>query len=145
MTRAQTPSGLDPPDESPRGDLPGGGETILLVEDEAAVRNVGARGLRKLGYRVLEAGDAAEALQVLEQVSETIHLLLTDVVLPGMQGPELAEEVRKRRPGIAVLFASGHGADVLRERLPEQAVSVIQKPFTLESLAHGVREALDQN
>jgi CheY-like chemotaxis protein len=127
------------------GGRPRGGETILLVEDEDTVRQVGVRILVRLGYRVFEARDAAAALEILGQLSETIHLLLTDVVLPGMQGPELADEVRKRRPGIKTLFASGYAEDDIRQHYSlVHGVSVIQKPFTLEELATRVREALDR-
>ena len=121
-----------------------GTETILLVEDEDAVRHATVRILERLGYRVLQAQDAGVALDLIEQESEPIELLLTDVVLPGMQGHEMAQEVRRRRPQIRVLFASGYSEDVvLHGHGLEHGVSVIQKPFSVEALASAVRRALD--
>ncbi|MGH7590744.1 MAG: response regulator [Gemmatimonadales bacterium] len=127
-----------------RGNFPGGGETILLVDDDDDVRRVCLRLLQKLGYQVFEASDGAAALALLSEVQDMIHLLLTDVTLPGIQGQELADTIARRRPGIKILFASGYSEEVvLQQWVLEYEVTVIQKPFTLELLASAVRKALD--
>jgi CheY-like chemotaxis protein len=129
-----------------RAALPGGSETILLVEDEAGVRQVASRLLRMRGYTVQDAGDAAEALELLEQHGAPIDLLLTDVVLPGRGGRELAERVRAVQPRIQVLFATGYNDDLILERqLVERGVEILQKPFTAESLSRTVRVVLDSD
>lgn len=127
------------------GILTGGGETILLVEDDEAVRRIGARILQRLGYRVSEAADALAALAILDTTDEHFDLLLTDVVMPGMGGRELADTVRQMRPDIKTLFASGYSEDmILQNRLLEHEVTVIQKPYSIEGLARSVRHALDK-
>jgi PAS domain S-box-containing protein len=124
--------------------LPRGEETILLVEDEVAVRRVATRLLEGQGYTVLDAADGFEALRVLEQYRGGIDLLLTDVVLPGMSGRELAEKVRTEMPQLRVLFCSGYTDDVMVERqFPEWGEQLVQKPFTIQELACRVRGALD--
>lgn len=129
---------------APARGLPSGNETVLLVEDELAVRRVAARMLRSWGYQVHEAGNGGEALAVLTKHPEQFHLLLTDVVLPGMAGRELAEHVLRLRPGIKVLFASGYTDDVILQRqLIARDVALLQKPFTAESLSRKVRSVLD--
>jgi CheY-like chemotaxis protein len=126
--------------------LPRGSETILLVEDEAAVRRTAARMLQRQGYTVLQAGDGVEALRLLEEHRGPLQLLLTDVVMPGMKGRELAERVADLRPEIKVLFASGYTDDViLRHRLLERGGMLMDKPFTVQSLAGKVREVLDSD
>jgi PAS domain S-box-containing protein len=122
-----------------------GVETILLVEDEPAVRRVSARMLEGQGYRVLLASSGEEAMRVLEDDREPMHLLLTDVVLAGgMSGRVLAERVRAMRPDLKVLFVSGYTSDVtILHGLLEQDVTLVQKPFTAESLGRKVREVLD--
>jgi CheY-like chemotaxis protein len=123
---------------------PRGRERILMVEDEAAVRRVGARLLRSQGYDVIEAGDGAEALRVLEEGGGRVDLLFTDVVLPGMGGRELADRVLKVRPGIKVLFTSGYTDDVvLQHRLASRDVQVVHKPYSRLVLAEKIRSALD--
>lgn len=125
-------------------DLPRGDETILLVEDEVAVRRVATRLLEGQGYTVLDAADGFEAMRVLEHYGGGIDLLLTDVVLPGMSGRELAEKVRTERPDLRVLFCSGYTDDVILERqFPDWGEQLVQKPFTIQELACRVREALD--
>ncbi len=125
--------------------LPRGSETILLVEDEAAVRRTAARMLQRQGYTVLQAGDGVEALRLLEEHRGPLQLLLTDVVMPGMRGRELAERVADLKPEIKVLFASGYTDDViLRQRLLERGGMLMDKPFTVQSLAGKVREVLDK-
>ncbi len=124
--------------------LPRGNETILLVEDEAAVRDIAARMLQRQGYTVLEASDGEEALRVVEQHRGPVHVLLTAVVLPNMGGRHLAERMEVLRPEIKVLFASGYTDDViLRHNLLKRRGMLVQKPFTAELLAGKVHDALD--
>jgi PAS domain S-box-containing protein len=122
---------------------PRGNETILVVEDEPAVRRIVVQLLEGQGYTVLEAGHAEEAERRLSEYPGAVDLLLTDVVLPGLGGREIAERSKASRPGIRTLFMSGYTDDaILRHRLLEHNVSLIQKPFTREELARKVREVL---
>jgi hypothetical protein len=122
-----------------------GVETILLVEDDPAVRRVTARMLEAQGYRVLSTGSGKEALRVIEDGREPWHLLLTDVVLSGgMSGRALADRVRALKPDVKVLFVSGYTSDVtILHGLLEQGITLVQKPFTAESLGGKVRQVLD--
>jgi two-component system cell cycle sensor histidine kinase/response regulator CckA len=128
-----------------QGDFaPNGSETILLAEDEPQVREAAERILTKYGYRVLSAGDGASALKLLETCGETVHLLLTDVVMPGMGGGELAAKVREARPDTRVLYMSGYCNDSLIQKGTLNGGSrVVAKPFSANSLAQQVREALN--
>ncbi len=117
-------------------------ETILLVEDEADLREVAADLLRELGYTVMEAATPAEALDCCERHQGRIDLLLTDMVLPRMNGRELAARVRSLRPDIAVLFSSGYAADLVDRGALEPPVEFLEKPFSLDALATKVRELL---
>lgn len=139
------------PDHAPLADanhseaLPPGEEAILVVEDDDDVRQVAVRVLRQLGYLVFAAQDGTEALRLLSALDPPVDLLLTDVVLPGMGGRQLADTIRESRPDMKVLFASGASDDViLQHRLMEHDVGLLPKPFTRESLARGVRAALDR-
>jgi PAS domain S-box-containing protein len=124
--------------------MPSGTETILLVEDEPPVRRVVVRMLENCGYRVYQAGDGEEAVRFLENNTNQIDLLLTDVVLPRMGGRALAERAAQLRPGIRVLFSSGYSDDVmLQHRLIEGEVAMLQKPYSADVLARKVREVLD--
>ncbi len=121
-----------------------GNETVLVVEDEAAILALGRTALERQGYRVLTADTPAAALLAAEQEPGEIHLLATDVVMPGMNGRELYERLQAQRPGLKCLFLSGYTADVITQRgvLPE-GVNFLQKPFTLKILAEKVRAVLD--
>ena len=120
-----------------------GTETVLLVEDDENVRRLTARMLKARGYSVLQAGDGAQALEILEGFRDPVHLLLTDVVLPRMGGRQLAEQVVARRPEIRVLYMSGYSDDVvLQHRLTEHGVVLVQKPFTADTLVRKVQQAL---
>jgi PAS domain S-box-containing protein len=124
--------------------LPGGSETILLVEDEDMVRRLVRSVLERGGYRVVEAMHGEEALRVAEQHDGPIHLLLTDVVMPALGGRELAELLQASRPDIRVLFMSGYTDDlVLRHGLEAGTSALLEKPFTAFALSSKVREVLD--
>jgi len=123
---------------------PRGTETVLLVEDAAAVRAVTKQVLERQGYVVLEAPDGEAALRLAQQHRGPIHLLLTDVVLPRVSGRELAERLTQVRPDMKVLYASGYTDDsVVRHGILELGTAYLQKPFSPESLARKVRNVLD--
>ena len=115
-----------------------------LVEDEAALLALTRRSLESYGYHVLPAGTPAEAIELAESHAGEIALLLTDVVMPGMNGRELYERMSSMRPGIHVVFMSGYPADIVARRgeVEKEAVYV-QKPFALTTLVKTVRQALD--
>ena len=124
--------------------VPRGTETVLLVEDELLVRNLTKRMLDKLGYRVLQAGDGTEALAVARSHDGPIHVLLTDVVMPGMNGRELAEQLRAVRSETKVLFASGYAEDVIVHRgALDEGIDFLPKPFSIDALAKALRNALE--
>jgi len=120
-----------------------GQDTILLVEDEEAVRSFAARALRLRGYNVIEAAGGEEALAEVQAAKAPIHLLITDVVMPNMDGPTLVRQVRRLRPEIAVIFMSGYAEEVFR-RNDEKAEDLhfLPKPFGLKQLAAKVKEVL---
>ena len=121
----------------------GGGETLLLVEDEAAVRQLVFRVLAGHGYTVLVADSGDEALRLLESRGEPIALLLTDVILPGMSGRELADRLRGRLPGLKVLYMSGYTQNaIVHDGRLDADVAFLEKPFTPEDLVRRVREVL---
>ena len=121
-----------------------GRETILVVEDQPEVRDFACGVLRTLGYRVLDAGGGAEAIRVAEAATEPIHLLLTDVIMPGMTGRDVAERLQSRDPRMKVLYMSGYSNDVVLDRGVLQAgVGYMAKPFSPDELADKVRRALD--
>jgi CheY-like chemotaxis protein len=120
-----------------------GGETLLLVEDQDEVREFAARVLQGRGYRVLLAAGGEAALALAGEFREPIHLLVTDVVLPGMSGYQIAGRLRESRPGIKVLYASGYPEAVIQQhRGLDVAVEVMRKPFAPDELAAKVREVL---
>jgi two-component system, cell cycle sensor histidine kinase and response regulator CckA len=125
-------------------ELPRGSETVLLVEDEAALRNLVRECLETSGYTVVEARHGGEALEIAERHRFPLHLLMTDVVMPGMSGRELAERLASRRAELRVLYMSGYTDDaVIRHGVLSQQMAFLQKPFTAEALARKVREVLD--
>ena len=145
LPRVEAPSDVpavaDEPEPWPRGT-----ETVLLVEDEPAVRTVTSSALSSQGYRVLEATNGVEALQVSEDhAGEKISLLFTDVIMPTMGGKELAEQICERRPDIKVLFTSGYDNDAIADHgLLEPGLEFLQKPAPLQELTSRVRHVLDK-
>ncbi|MDR3419871.1 MAG: response regulator [Xanthobacteraceae bacterium] len=123
-------------------DLTGEG-TILLVEDEEGLRALNARGLASRGYTVLEAGNGVEAIDVLEKSAKPVDLVVSDVVMPEMDGPTLARELRIRNPGLKIIFVSGYAEDAFQKSLPEHGqFAFLPKPFTLKQLVAAVKETL---
>jgi two-component system cell cycle sensor histidine kinase/response regulator CckA len=122
-----------------------GVETILIAEDDAAVRKVIVRTMENLGYHILQAGNGIEAVQVAMNYKDTIHMLLTDTVMPKLNGLELAKELKKDRPQMRVLFMSGYPREILSSEVPvDESINLIQKPFTNNAIAERIREGLDQ-
>jgi CheY-like chemotaxis protein len=125
--------------------LPRGGETILVVEDDEEVRKITGRILRMQGYRVLEASNGGDVFSVCDQHEGPFHLMITDVVMPEMKGPELAKRLSSSYPEMKVIYMSGYVEDVLsRQGILEKGMEYIQKPFTVNELARKAREVLDK-
>jgi len=124
-------------------DLTGQG-TILLVEDEEGLRALNARGLASRGYTVLEAGNGVEAIEVLEKIDGRIDLVVSDVVMPEMDGPTLLRELRSRDPDLKIIFVSGYAEDAFQKHLPADGsqFAFLAKPFTLKQLVAAVKETL---
>ena len=118
---------------------------ILLAEDDDAVRGVVVRSLSRLGYRVLPAADGREALAILARAGDDIRMVVTDVVMPGMSGGELARHIESERPGMPVLFLSGYADEAIAGRgVIREGSRFLRKPFTPDSLAARVRALLDE-
>ena len=131
-----------PVEEPPQGDLTGVG-TILLVEDEAPVRMFTARALRNKGYTVLEARSGDMALELIAETPGTIDLVITDVMMPRMDGPTLVDHIRAKLPTIKVIFISGYAEDTFGERLSgEKGLHFLPKPYSLKDLAAAVKEII---
>jgi two-component system cell cycle sensor histidine kinase/response regulator CckA len=143
LPRVEATAGLAArPSATPR--LCTGSETILVVEDEEAVRELSRRILTAAGYQVHTAANAGEALLLCEKLGEAVHLLLTDVVMPGMSGRELAVRLVELSPRMKVLYMSGYTDGVIvQEGVLETGINFISKPFTMEELTTRVREVLD--
>jgi two-component system cell cycle sensor histidine kinase/response regulator CckA len=126
----------------PRADLTGQG-TILLVEDEEGLRSLNARGLRSRGYSVIEASNGIEAMEALEQRNGAVDLVVSDVVMPEMDGPTLLKTMRGRNPDLKIIFVSGYAEDAFEKSLPEnQQFAFLPKPFTLSQLVAAVKETM---
>jgi CheY-like chemotaxis protein len=125
-------------------DLPGGEETVLLVEDEDTVRNLCSRTLGELGYQVMQARSGAEAVEAAGR-ADRIDLLLTDVVMPGMSGKELATRLVLHHPEMKVLFMSGYTDNaIVHHGVLDEGVSFIGKPYTPSALARKVRQVIEK-
>jgi CheY-like chemotaxis protein len=122
-----------------------GTETLLLVEDDEMVRHMVREVLELSGYRVLEASDGQTALVLFKQYAEPIHLMLTDVIMPGMSGRTLADQVTRLRAETIILYMSGYTEDaIVHHGVLNEGVNFIEKPFTPDALARKVREVLDE-
>jgi two-component system, cell cycle sensor histidine kinase and response regulator CckA len=123
-------------------DLTGHG-TILLVEDEEGLRALNARGLKSRGYSVLEAGNGVEAIEALARHGGRVDLVVSDVVMPEMDGPTMLKELRKDNPDIKIIFVSGYAEDAFEKSLPDSSRhDFLAKPFTLKQLVSAVKEAM---
>lgn len=120
-----------------------GKQTILVVEDEEMVRGLICEVLRREGYRVVACGDAAEGIEASERYGQAIDLLLTDVVMPGMNGPEMASRIQQSLPQLRVVFMSGYSERALAQNVEGDAsFEYLQKPFTLKSLTQKMAKVL---
>lgn len=134
-TAGRADSGPSEPDDEPA--------TILLVEDEETVRRVIERLLEKLGYRVLAAADAEEAIEIFRERDHELDLVLTDVVMPGLTGVEMAEVLKEQRPDMKFLFTSGYTSKELGSNPEAPPEPFLPKPFSMDDLSRSVRDALD--
>ena len=121
-----------------------GRETLLIVEDDPAVRNLVASSLRREGYQLLLASSAEDALEIVESHRGTIDLLVTDAVMPGRSGIDLVRELMTRQPGLPVILMSGYTEETLPIRDLSKAITLLQKPFTPRDLRHRIRAILDR-
>jgi two-component system, cell cycle sensor histidine kinase and response regulator CckA len=140
---APTIAGAAPALEAkPAADLTGHG-TILLVEDEEGLRGLNARGLTSRGYTVLQAGNGVEALEIFEAQKGEVDLVVSDVVMPEMDGPTLLKELRARKPDVKIIFVSGYAEDAFEKHLPEdEQYAFLAKPFPLKQLVAAVKETM---
>jgi hypothetical protein len=136
---------VETPTPPPVGDdLPAGTETILLVEDEEAVRELSRTIMEMAGYKVLEASNGLAALELVARHKEPIDLLVTDVIMPKMGGGELVEALHAQRPKMRVLYLSGYTSDaIVCHGVSESKAAFLQKPFTVSALTQKIREVLD--
>jgi signal transduction histidine kinase len=144
LPRVSAAAAVAPDEAAQPADVPRGrGEHVLVVEDEERVRQVSVEAMRALGYRVIEAPGGAQALALLAE-GRTVDLLFTDVVMPDMNGRQLAEKAREARPGLKVLFTTGYTRNaIVHNGMLDPDVAFIAKPFTVEQLARKVRKVLD--
>jgi two-component system cell cycle sensor histidine kinase/response regulator CckA len=125
-----------------QGDRPPGGYTVLVVDDEEAVRRLAVRMLTWTGFQAIEASHGREALTAIEQHNGPVHLVLTDIKMPGMSGRELGRHVEQRWPGKPILYMSGFASEIFQGGLLEPGAPFLAKPFTQEDLAAKVRSLL---
>ncbi|MGZ8398466.1 MAG: response regulator [Gemmatimonadales bacterium] len=131
-----------PHNNSAKTERPPGGYTVLVVDDEEAVRLLASRMLTFSGYQTLEASHSREAIATLEQHAGAIHLILTDIKMPGMNGRDLGRHVERRWPGKPILYMSGFASEVFQGGILEPGEPFLSKPFTQDDLAHKVRALL---
>jgi two-component system cell cycle sensor histidine kinase/response regulator CckA len=129
--------------QPPPGARPAGGYTVLVVDDEEPVRRLAVRMLTWAGYQAIAAGHGREALAAIEQHTGPVHLVVTDIKMPGMSGRELGRLVEERWPGKPILYMSGFASEVFRGGLLEPGAPFLAKPFTQEDLAAKVRALLN--
>jgi two-component system cell cycle sensor histidine kinase/response regulator CckA len=122
-------------------DLTGSG-TILLVEDEEGLRGLNARGLASRGYKVLEAANGVDAIEVMQHESGGIDLVVSDVVMPEMDGPAMLKELRKTKPDLKIIFVSGYAEEAFQKNIPEGQYDFLPKPFTLKQLVEQVKQTM---
>jgi two-component system cell cycle sensor histidine kinase/response regulator CckA len=135
-------SGAVKAEAKPRADLTGQ-ETILLVEDENDLRSLNARGLRSRGYSVIEASNGVEAMEALERVNGAVDLVVSDVVMPEMDGPTLLRAMRERNPNLKIIFVSGYAEDAFdKSLLKDEQFNFLAKPFSLKQLVESVKETM---
>ncbi|HJX30568.1 MAG TPA: response regulator, partial [Thermodesulfobacteriota bacterium] len=143
------PRVFEPPEDlkkATREEIFLGKEMILIVEDDRMVRRLAVDILRRQGYRVLEATEGGEALVMCEKEKEAIDLILTDIVMPHMSGPEFIERLRQVRKDFKVLYMTGYTDEaIVRHGILEEGIELIHKPFTIQKLSRKVREVLDKN
>ena len=121
-----------------------GGLTVLVVEDELPVRRFAARALGKRGYEVIEAENGDVALEILDDMALEVDLVLSDVMMPGMDGATLLREVKARRPAVKIIMISGYGENILQGILDQHhGIQFLPKPFTLDELVAAVEAAFD--
>lgn len=126
--------------------IAGGTETILLTEDEPELRELTRIFLQSYGYKVLEAASGSQAIRIAEECPDPIHLLLTDVIMPGMSGRQLGEKILGKRSQIKIVYMTGYTDDmVVQHRVLEPGVQLLQKPFTKAELGMKVRATLDES
>jgi len=131
--------------EVPVEKIPQGNETILVVEDDGSVRKIVVDLLRVQGYKVLEATGGKEALIIFEKEKNPIHLILTDIVMPQMNGPQVIERLRQVRKDFKVLYMTGYTDEaIVQHGVVDKTINLIHKPFTIQKLARKVREILDK-
>jgi CheY-like chemotaxis protein len=129
----------------PLGPPPSGTETILLVEDDGTVRLLASKLLASLGYTTLVASSGEEAVELAAHVAQPIDLVLTDMVMPGMGGLQVAAALSEMLPAVPVIYMSGFSAELgMGQRTLAEGMAFLQKPFTISTLAHAVRQALDE-
>lgn len=139
---ANGPAKAPPAEAKPRAELTGQG-TILLVEDEEGLRSLNARGLRSRGYSVIEASNGIEAMEALDQENGAVDLVVSDVVMPEMDGPTLLREMRIRNPNLKIIFVSGYAEEAFEKSLPEnEQFAFLAKPFALSALVAKVKETM---
>lgn len=140
----EAPVAADAAAKQKTADLTGHG-TILLVEDEDGLRSLNARGLRSRGYTVIEAANGVEALEALEQEGGQVDLVVSDVVMPEMDGPTMLAEMRKTNPDLKIIFVSGYAEDAFGKSVPEGQFNFLPKPFTLSQLVGEVKETMNDS
>ena len=144
LPRYEGPQEVSPDDDRAQETLKGSkAEIILVVDDEYHVRQMSSESLRELGYTVVEAANGDEALDIMAKRSD-INMLFTDIVMPGINGRELADKIREQAPKLPILFTTGYTRDpTFQDGMVDRGIVLLSKPFTIEQLAQRVRQVLD--